>query len=77
MGKKPAISAEKRAQIVSLSTTKLSEHEISRQMKVSKTAVHNAIKKFQKVGTFMDSKRSGRRRISIIRDDRVMAKIHR
>ena len=75
MDKKLAISAEKCAQIVSLNTTKLSEHEISRQMKVSKFVVHNAIKKFQKVGTFMDSKRSGRRRISSIRDDRVIRKV--
>ena len=44
MGKKPAISAKKRAQIVSLSTIKLSEREISRQIKVSNTAVHTAIK---------------------------------
>ena len=77
MGKKPAISAEKRAQIVSFSKMKLLEHKISRQMKVSKTAVHNAIKKFQNEGTFKDSKRSGRSRISNFRDDRVMVKIHR
>ena len=48
MGKKAALSSEKRAQIVRLSTMKLSEREISRQMKVSKTAVHNAIEKFRK-----------------------------
>ena len=52
MGKKPAINVEKRAQIVSLSTIKLSEREISRQIKVSKTDVQNAIRKFQNEGTF-------------------------
>ena len=57
MGKKPTISAEKRAQIVSLSRMKLSEREISWQMKVSKTAVHNAMKKFQNEGNFKESKR--------------------
>ena len=68
MGKKPAISAEKRAQIVGRSTMKLSERKLSsRQLKVSKTAVPNAIKKFQNKG----SKRLGRPRISSIQDDRV------
>ena len=47
MGKKLPLSAEKRAQIVSLSTINLLEREISREVKVSKTAVHTAIKKFK------------------------------
>ena len=46
MGKKTAISAEKRAQIVRPSTMKLSERKIARQMKICKTTVHNAIKIF-------------------------------
>ena len=78
MGKKAALSSEKRAQIVSLSTMKLSEREISRQMKVSKTAVHNAIEKFRKFrkeNTFKDSKKSGRPRISSSRDDRFIRKV--
>ena len=57
MGKKPAISAEKRALIVSLSILKLSEHKICRQMKDSKAAVLNAIKKFYNEGTLKNSKR--------------------
>ena len=64
MTKKPAISDEKRAQIVSFSTMKLSECEISKQMKASKAVVHNAIKKVQNKGTFKDSKRSGHPGIS-------------
>ena len=44
-------------------------------MKVSKTAVHNAIKKFQNEGFSKDSKRSGHPRISISRDDRVIRKV--
>ena len=77
MDKKPATSAEKRPQIVSLSTMKLPEREISRQMKVSKTAVHNVIKKFQNKGTFEKSKKTGRPRISSIRDDRIIRKVVR
>ena len=52
MGKKLAVSVEKRIQITGLCTMKLSEREISKQMKVSKTAVYNTIKKFKKVSTF-------------------------
>ena len=52
MGKKLAISAEKCAQDVSLTTMNLSEREIFRQAKISKIAVHNATKKFQNEGTF-------------------------
>ena len=54
---------------------KLSERKISRQMKVSKTAVHNAIKKLQNESTFKDSKRSGRSRISSNRNDHVITKL--
>ena len=75
MGKKPAISTEKRAQIVSLSTMMLAEREIYRQMKVSKTAVHNAIKKFQNEVIFEDSQRSDHPRVSSSRDGRVIRKI--
>ena len=75
MGKKLAIGTEKRAQIVSLSTINLLEREISRQVKVSKTAIHNTIKKFQNEGTFKDNKRSGRPRISSSRDERVISKV--
>ena len=75
MGKKAALSSEKRAHIVSLSTVKFSERKISRQMQVSKTAVHNAIEKFRKQKTFKDSKRSGRPRISSSRDDRFIRKV--
>ena len=55
---------------------KLSEREISGQMMVSKTAVHNAIKNF-KTKVLEDSKRLCCPRISSIRDDRAMAKIPR
>ena len=48
---------------------------MSRQMKVSKTAIHNTIKKFQSEGTFEDSKRSGHPRIASIRDDGVIRKV--
>ena len=43
MGKKPSLSSEKWAQIVTLSNFNFSVREIARKMKVCKTAVHNAI----------------------------------
>ena len=60
---KSAVSVEKRIQFTGLCTIKVSEREISKQMKVSKTAKHNTIKNFKK-STFKDSKKTGRPRIS-------------
>ena len=45
MGKKRSLSTEKRAQIVILSSLKFSVLQIEMKLKVSKTAVHNAIVK--------------------------------
>ena len=39
---------------------KVSEREISRQMKIRKTVVPNTIKKISKKRTFKDSKKTGR-----------------
>ena len=71
----PEKGPEKLAQIVSLSTMNLLERKISRQVKISKIAVHNAIKKFQNERTLKDSERSGRPRISSRRDERVIRKV--
>ena len=45
MGKKQLLSREERAQTVALSDVKFSLRQIAKMMKVSKTAVDNAIKK--------------------------------
>ena len=47
MSKKASLSIAHRAQIVVLSKMKLSERQIVKKFKVSKTAVHNAIEKFK------------------------------
>ena len=44
-------------------------------MKVSKTAVHNAITKYQNKGIFTDRKRSGRPKVTSRREDRLMHKM--
>ena len=74
MGKKPFFSREKRAQIVTLSNLNFSVREIARKLKVSKTAVHDAITKYQNEGIFTDIKRSGRPKVTSRREDRLMHK---
>ena len=65
MGKRKSISPTKRAQIVSLfKDTKLAKREIARRLKISETAVRNAISKFENgdgsSASFRDAPRSGR-----------------
>ena len=48
LAKNLAVNVEKRIQFTGLCTMKVSEREISRQMKVRKTAVPNTIKKISK-----------------------------
>jgi len=75
MGKKSSLSTEKRTQIVTLSNLNFSVHAIAKKVKVSKTAAHNAIMKYQNEGTFNDRKRPGWPRVSSCRDDHVMHKV--
>ena len=75
MGKKSSLSSEKRAQLVTLSNLNFSVREIARKMKVSKTAVHNAIAKYQNKGIFTDRKRSSRPKVTSRREDRLMHKV--
>jgi len=56
MGKETLLSTEKRAQIVTLSNSNFSVSQIAKKVKVSKTAMHNAIMKYQNEGTFKDRK---------------------
>ena len=48
LAKNLAVNVEKRIQFTGRCTMKVSEREISRQMKVRKTAVPNTIKNFKK-----------------------------
>ena len=75
MGKKPSLSSEKRAQIVTLSNLNFSVREIARKVKVTKTAAHNAITKYQNEGIFTDRKRSGRPKVTSRREDHLMHKV--
>ena len=75
MGKKKSLSEVQRAQIVALHGQNLSERLISAQMGCSKTAVHQAIAKYQDDGSYTDRKRSGRPRVSTAREDNLMRRI--
>ena len=72
MGKKKSLSEIQRAQIVALHGQNLSERQISAQMGCSKTAVHQAIAKYQQGGSYADKKRTGRPCVTTAREDNVM-----
>ena len=63
------------AQIVALPGQNLSERQISAQMGCSKTAVHQAIAKYQQDGSYTDKKRTGRPRVTTARENNVMRRI--
>jgi len=75
MGKNASLKDVQRAQIVTLHQEGYSERKISLQLSFSKTAVHNAISKFENSGSFSDKKRSGRPRKTSARDDNCMRRI--
>ena len=75
MGKKKSLSEVQRAQIVALHCQNLSERQISAQMGCSKTAVHQAIAKYQQDDSYTDKKRTGRPRVITAREDNVMRRI--
>ena len=72
MGKKSLLSDVQRAQIVALYMKGYSERSISERIKRSKNAVHNAVVKFKKTGTYSDAKRSGRPRKTTSTDDHII-----
>ncbi|KAG1664956.1 putative glycosyltransferase STELLO1 [Nymphon striatum] len=75
MGRKKSLSEVQRGQIVALHNEGLSERKIAAKLKVSKTAVHQSIKKFKQYGSYKDLHRSGRPRKTTIRDDCLMKRI--
>ena len=75
MCKKASLSIAQKAQIVALSKMKLSERQIDKKLKISKTAVHSAIEKFKNEVTFADRKRTGRPKIFRNRDKRLIRNI--
>ena len=72
MGKKSTLSDVEHAQIMALHKEGYSERSNSERVKHIKNAVHNAVVKFQKSGTYSDAKRSDRPRKTTPRDDHVI-----
>ena len=72
MVKKTSLSDVKRAQVVTLYGEGYSERSISERVKCSKNAVHNAIVKFRKTGSYSDAKRSCQPRQTTPQDDDVI-----
>ena len=75
MGKKKSLSKVQRAQIVALQGQNLYKRQIPAQMGCSKTAVHQAIAKYQQDGSYTDKKRTGRPRVTTAREDNVIRRI--
>ena len=72
MGKKKTLSEVLRAQIVALHEQNLSERQISPEMGCNKSAVHQAIAKYQEYGYYTYQKRTGRPRITTARENNLM-----
>ena len=72
MGRKASLTEVQRAQIVLLHDEGYSERQIALKMRCSKTAVNNAIRKFEHDGQYSDKKRLERPRKTTSRDDNMM-----
>lgn len=75
MGKKPSLSPTKRVQIVTLRGEGYSERQLAAKFKCSKTAVHQALARYQETSTYRDKQRSGRPRVTSARDDSLMKRM--
>lgn len=62
-------------QIIGMDRCSKSHREIAAALNVSKTCVTNTIKKFQEQGEVVDKPRSGRPRVTSLREDRIIARV--
>ena len=74
MGKK-AVEPFTRAQAVALYQSGMNMNKVSKQLKISRCCVRNAIMKFENQGRFTDSKRSGRPNKLSERDERELKRL--
>lgn len=61
--------SEQRSAVIALHQTGMTEREIAKARKISKTAVHNAIHRYYQTGSFQDRPRSGRPKITSETED--------
>ena len=69
MGKKCSLTEVERGQIVAFHKEGYTERQIGAKLGFSKTAVHQALVKFSRSGSYSDAKRSGRPRKATLRAD--------
>lgn len=75
MGRNKSLSPTVRAQIVALKQTGFTERQLANRFGCSKTAVHQAITRYEEQQTFSDRKRAGRPRVTSLRDDMIIRRL--
>ena len=73
--KKPNLSVEVRAKIVTLVEEGYSMNQVAKRMKVSRCCVQELVKKHKETGTVQDRSREGRPRMTTKREDRLLARM--
>ena len=68
----PTTSINIRQQIIAKNHSGVPQRKIAADLKISRTAVYNAIKKWNNVGALTDNHPSGRKRMFTARDDRLV-----
>ena len=72
MGKKRGVSVAERSKIINLNKEGYSEKQILKKLKLSKTAIHQAIAKFRNFVSFQDLHRPVSPRVTSQRDDHLI-----
>lgn len=72
MPKKAELSAEQRLKIKILHEQGMSQVKIAREVKCSRCAVQYALNRFKEIGTHENRPRTGRRKITTDREDRLL-----
>ena len=75
MGKRSHLTETQRAQIVVLQQEGYSERQIGARTSCSKNAVHNALEKFRKYGSYGDTPKLERPRKTSKRDDILIKRV--
>lgn len=75
MPKKRELSEVERGQIVLLKKQGVSIHEIARQMNFSRCAVRTTIRRFEEIGCYKNKPRSGRKKVTTIREERILERM--
>lgn len=75
MPRNKEIPATTRAQIVALSSTGMKQTAIAEQLNTSQQVVSATLKKFRTTGTFSSDRRTGRPRVTTVREDKMIRRL--